>query len=60
MKEIKSRFIISAVNTSDYELVKKHNEIKHKLNLSNEDIVRAGVNHYLQNSVDDLTQNNIS
>ena len=58
--ESRARYIISAVSTKDKQMFDKHGEIKRKYNLTNEDIVRAGVKFYEENSVEDLTQNNIS
>jgi hypothetical protein len=58
MKMTGARYIISAVNTKDRELVEKHGVLKMKYNLTNEDIVRAGVKHYEEKGINDITQNN--
>ena len=58
MKQLTSRYIISAVNTKDKNLVEKHNQLKEKYNITNEDIVRAGVLYFESQGVNALTQNN--
>ena len=60
MKQLTGRYIISAVNTKDKNLVEKHNLVKAKFHVTNEDIVRAGVRFYEANDVDNLAQNNVA